>query len=55
MTLEELRDQWYYIIKTNDGDRYLREVYADWDLVSVVSSREKAELELNELTKHLYK
>jgi hypothetical protein len=47
--LETLKEQWYYVIRTDDWDRYLREVYANNELVDITNSSEKAYLELWQL------
>lgn len=49
MTIQELKDLWFYIIQTDDGDRYLREVYANHQLEYIASSREEAEDKLEQL------
>ncbi len=49
MTTQELKDLWFYIIQTDDGDRYLREVYANHQLEYIASSREEAEDKIEQL------
>lgn len=49
MSRQELKDLWFYIIKTDDGDRYLREVYANNELEYIATSRQEAEDKLEEL------
>lgn len=49
MTTQELKDLWFYIIQTDDGDRYLREVYANHQLEYIAPSREDAEEKLEQL------
>lgn len=46
--LERLKERWYYIIRTDDWDRYLREVYANDQLVCIVDSSEEAYMKLGE-------
>ena len=40
--IDELRKQWYFVLQTDDGDRYYREVYADGEMVFIASSEEEA-------------
>ena len=47
--MKTLKELWFYIIQTDDGDRYLREVYANDELVYIAGNRETAEEKLNEL------
>lgn len=47
--LQELKELWYYVIRTDDWDRYLREVYAKNEMVSIENSSEKAYLKLWEI------
>ena len=49
MSNQELKDLWFYIIRTDDGDRHFREVYANNELEYIASSREEAEEKLEEL------
>lgn len=44
--LERLRERWYYIIRTDDWDRYYWEVFADNDMVFIASSEEEAYMKL---------
>ena len=53
---KNLKKQWFYVIRTDDGDRYLWEVYAKNELVLVTWDREEAYVKLLELAdKHLFK
>lgn len=47
--MKTLKELWFYIIQTDDGDRYLREVYANDELAYIAGSREAAEEKFNEL------
>lgn len=40
--LNELKEKWYYIIRTDDWDRYLWEVYRKNELERVVGSENEA-------------
>lgn len=44
--LEDLKKQWYYIIRTDDWDRYLWEVYRNNELEFVVGSEQEAYYQL---------
>lgn len=44
--LERLKDKWYYIIRTDDWDRYLWEVFADNEMVCIASSQDEAYMKL---------
>ena len=44
--LERLKEKWYYIIRTDDWDRYLREVFADNEMVCITSSQDEAYMKL---------
>lgn len=44
--LWRLRERWYYIIRTDDWDRYLWEVFANDELVFIASSQEEAYMKL---------
>lgn len=44
--LERLKEKWYYIIRTDDWDRYLREVFADNEMVCIASSQYEAYMKL---------
>ena len=46
--LWRLKERWYYIIKTDDWDRYLWEVFANDELVFIASSQEEAYMKLGE-------
>lgn len=43
------RENWFFIITTDDGDRYLYEVYADGEMYSIEWTSEKANQQLEEL------
>lgn len=47
--LERLRERWYYVIRTDDWDRYYWEVYANHEMVCLASSSEEAYTKLWEL------
>ena len=49
MNREKLRELWYYIIRTDDWDRYYREVYADNEMIFIASSEKEAEEKLEEI------
>lgn len=49
MNKSTARENWFFIIPTDDGDRYLREVFANWELDSIETSSEKANEKLEEL------
>ena len=55
MTEEDLINLGYYVIRTVDDDRYLWEVYADWELVSIETTKEKAYDKLLEIAECLTK
>lgn len=55
MTEEQLKELWYYVLRVDDWDRYLREVYADNELMYVENSEEKAYDRLMVLAKCLQK
>jgi len=42
MTEERLKELWYYVIRVEDDDRYLWEVYADNELMFIENTKEKA-------------
>ena len=42
MQKEKLKELGYYVIRVQDDDRYLREVYADNELMYVETSEKKA-------------
>lgn len=46
--LEKLRKLWYYVIQTDDWDRYYREVYIKDEMVCIASSSEEAYMKLGE-------
>jgi len=53
MTEEKLKELGYYVIRVEDGDGYLREVYADNELMYVENSESKAYDRLMELAKFI--
>lgn len=50
--IERLKDKWYYIIRTDDGDRYYWEVYAADQLVCIATSSEEAYMKLWEFVEN---
>jgi hypothetical protein len=44
--IERLREKWYYIVRTDDWDRYYREVYANGEMVFIASWEEEAYMKL---------
>lgn len=44
--LGRLKERWYYIIRTDDWDRYLWEVFANDEVVFIASSQEEAYMKL---------
>lgn len=44
--LERLKEKWYYVIRTDDWDRYLREVFANDEMVFIAWSSEEAYMKL---------
>lgn len=50
--LERLNKIWYYVIKTEDDDRYVWEVYAKDELVCIATSSEEAYMKLWEFAQH---
>jgi len=46
--LDRLREKWYYIIQTDDGDRYYWEVFANHEMVFIASSSDEAFMKLGE-------
>lgn len=46
--LERLREKGYYIIRTDDWDRYYWEVYANNEMVYIASSENEAYMKLGE-------
>lgn len=48
-TFEDLKKQWFYVIRTDDWDRYLWEVYANNEMVYIAWSSEEAYYKLGEL------
>lgn len=55
MSKEELKNLWYYIIRVNDWDRYLYEVYADNELLFIENTKEKAYDRLTKLAEFIQK
>ena len=49
MNKSTARENWFFIITTDDGDRYLYEVYANWEMYSIEWTSEKANQQLEEL------
>lgn len=50
--LEKLKDKWFYIIRTDDGDRYLREVFANDEMVCIATSENEAYMKLWEFVEN---
>lgn len=50
--IERLRERWYYIIRTDDWDRYYREVYANNEMVFIASHEGEAYMKLGEFVEH---
>lgn len=50
--LERLREKGYYIIRTDDWDRYYWEVYANNEMVFIASHEEEAYMKLGEFAEH---
>lgn len=55
MSKEELKNLWYYIIRVNDWDRYLREVYASDEIIHIASCEAEAEEYLSKLVEFIEK
>ena len=53
MSKEELKNLWYYIIRVNDWDRYLREVYASDEVIHISNSEKEAEEYLSKLVEFI--
>lgn len=53
MSYEQLKELWYYVIKVNDWDRYLREVYADDEVMYICNSEKEAYEKLDKLAQCL--
>ena len=49
MTEEELKEKWFYVIRTDDWDRYYWEVYANNEMVTIESHENMAYCTLGEL------
>ena len=50
--LDRLREKWYYVIRTDDGDRYYWEVYAEGQMVCIATSSEEAYMKLGEFVEN---
>lgn len=50
--LEKLKDKWFYIIRTDDWDRYLREVFANDEMVCIATSENEAYMKLWEFVEN---
>lgn len=50
--LHRLEAIWYYIIRVDDWDRYLREVYAQDEVVFIATSPEEAYMKLWEFVQN---
>ena len=50
--LWRLRERWYYIIRTDDWDRYYWEVYANNEMVFIASHEEEEYMKLGEFAEH---
>lgn len=50
--LDKLREQWFYVIRTDDWDRYYWEVYANNEMVTIESSENRAYCRLWELIEY---
>lgn len=50
--LQRLKEKWYYIIKADDEDRYLREVFANDKMVFIATSQEEAYMKLWEFVQN---
>ena len=46
--LDRLRERWYFIVRTDDGDRYYWEVYANHEMVFIASWENEAYMKLGE-------
>ena len=44
--LDRLKEIWYYIQRTDDGDRYYYEVYVNDEMVFIASSENEAYMKL---------
>lgn len=55
MSREKLKELWYYIIRTDDGDRYYREVYASDELIHISTTEKEAEEYLSKLVQFIEK
>lgn len=53
MNREQLKELWYYIIRTDDWDRYLWEVYANDELIFIASTEEEAEEKFRKITEFI--
>lgn len=50
--LEKLKKLWYYVMRTDDGDRYYWEVYVKDEMICVASSSEEAYMKLGEFVQN---
>ena len=50
--LSKLKEQWFYVIRTDDWDRYYWEVYANNEMVTIESSENRAYCRLWELIEY---
>lgn len=53
MSYEQLKELWYYVIRTDDWDRCLREVYADDEVMYICNSEKEAYEKLDKLAQYL--
>lgn len=49
MDKTKAREHWFFIIPTDDGDRYFYEVFAKWELYSIETNSESANTQLEVL------
>lgn len=54
LELQKLKDQWFYVIRTDDWDRYYWEVYANNEMVTIESHENLAYCRLWELVEYAY-
>jgi hypothetical protein len=52
LELKQLKDQWFYVIRTDDWDRYYWEVYANNEMVTMETSENLAYCRLWELVEY---
>lgn len=50
--LDRLKAIWYYVIRVDDGDRYLREIYAQDEVVCITNSENEAYMKLWEFVQN---